>query len=47
MPIKRCKLKNNKTGWKWGNSGKCYPSKSKANKQARAAYASGYKQKSK
>ena len=45
MPVKSCK-KNGKTGKKWGNSGKCYTGKGaakKAQKQARAAYANGYK----
>jgi hypothetical protein len=34
------------TGYKWGNSGKLYKgkgAKAKAQKQARAIYASGYK----
>ena len=30
-------------GYKWGKSGKVYPTKAQAAKQARAAYASGYK----
>lgn len=45
MPVKRCQ-KNGKKGWKWGDSGTCYvgsDAKSKAEKQGRAAYASGYK----
>ena len=45
MPIKKC-TKNGKCGYKWGNSGKCYTGKqgkSKAKKQMRAIYASGYK----
>ena len=43
MPIKRCKLSNGKKGWKWGNKGKCYFSRKKAEEQAKAVYAAGYK----
>ena len=43
MPIQRCSLKSGKKGWKWGKSGKCYASRTGAEKQAKAAYASGYK----
>jgi len=32
-----------KGGYKWGSSGKVYKRKSDAEKQARAIYASGYK----
>lgn len=39
MPLKRCQT-NNKKGWKWGDSGKCYLSKQKALKQGRAIEAS-------
>jgi hypothetical protein len=42
MPIQSCKLPNGKQGYKWGKSGKCYASRASAEKQARAAYASGY-----
>jgi hypothetical protein len=35
------------SGYQWGNSGKVYPTKEQANKQAQAAYANGYKGKSK
>lgn len=38
MPLKRCQ-KDNKLGWKWGDSGKCYigPSaKEDAERQGRA-----------
>jgi hypothetical protein len=31
-----------KGGWRWGSSGKVYPTKEKAEKQGRAARASGY-----
>lgn len=44
MPIKRCSLGKNKKGYKWGNKGKCYPTRAGAEKQARAAYANGYKE---
>ena len=43
MPV--IKVKN---GWKWGKSGKVYPTKRQAERQGRAIYASGYgKKKSK
>jgi len=38
MPVE--KVKN---GYRWGKSGKVYPTKKEAEKQGRAAYASGYK----
>ena len=38
MPIEKVK-----GGYKWGESGKVYPTKAQAAKQVRAAYASGYK----
>tara|TARA_Y100001951_G_C11177597_1_gene204014 strand:+ start:584 stop:709 length:126 start_codon:yes stop_codon:yes gene_type:complete len=40
MPIKKVK-----GGYKWGERGKVYKSRVGAEKQARAAYASGYKKK--
>jgi len=42
MPVKKVK-----GGYKWGNSGKVYPTKAQAEEQARAIYASGYKEKKK
>jgi hypothetical protein len=30
-------------GYKWGSSGKTYPTKTQAERQARAIFASGYK----
>lgn len=42
MPIQRCKLQNGGAGYKWGQSGHCYPTKAGAEKQAEAAYAHGY-----
>lgn len=38
MPVMKCK-----GGWKWGKSGKCYPTKAQAEKQGKAIKASGYK----
>ena len=38
MPIRRVK-----GGYKWGSKGKVYPNREGAERQARAAYASGYK----
>ena len=38
MPVKKVK-----GGYRWGNKGKVYKTKTKAKKQARAIYASGYK----
>jgi len=40
MPIRKVK-----GGFKWGTSGKTYPTKKQAMKQARAIFASGYKKK--
>ena len=31
-------------GYKWGKTGKTYPTKAQAEKQARAIYAHGYKE---
>lgn len=39
MPIRKVK-----GGYKWGKSGNVYKSKKKALRQARAAYASGYRE---
>ena len=38
MPVHKVK-----GGWKWGKHGKVYRSKAKAQRQARAIYASGYR----
>ena len=38
MPVHKVK-----GGYKWGSSGKVYPTKKQAEKQGRAIYASGYK----
>ena len=32
-------------GYRWGQSGKIYPTKAQAEAQGRAAYASGYREK--
>ena len=40
MPIKKVK-----GGYKWGSSGKIYKTRTGAARQAKAAYASGYKKK--
>lgn len=42
MPVHKTK-----GGYKWGRSGKTYATKSQAQRQARAIYASGYKAKKK
>lgn len=34
-------------GYRWGQSGKVYPTKEQAERQERAAYAAGYKEKPK
>lgn len=43
MPIKGCTLPSGKKGFKWGDAGKCYPTRAQAERQARAIKASGYK----
>ena len=42
MPVREVK-----GGYQWGKGGKVYPTKEQAERQARAAYASGYKGKKK
>lgn len=42
MPIRKVS-----GGYKWGSKGKTYPTREGAEKQAQAAYASGYKKKTK
>jgi len=42
MPVHKTK-----GGYKWGKSGKTYPTRTQAVKQAKAIYASGYKSKKK
>ena len=36
MPIQRCTTDSGVSGWKWGESGKCYASREDALKQMRA-----------
>ena len=38
MPVHKVK-----GGYQWGTQGKVYPTRAQAEKQAKAAYASGYK----
>lgn len=38
MPVRKVK-----GGYQWGKGGKVYPTKEQAERQAKAAYASGYK----
>ncbi len=38
MPVRKVR-----GGYKWGGKGKTYPTKAQAQKQARAAYANGYR----
>lgn len=40
MPIRKVK-----GGYQWGKGGKVYPTREQAERQAKAAYASGYKKK--
>jgi hypothetical protein len=47
MPVHEVRNNSGKIiGYKWGQSGKLYRKKEDAMKQARAIYASGYKEKS-
>ena len=45
MPVQKATGPQGGKGFKWGDSGKVYPTKKQAAKQAAAAYASGYKKK--
>jgi len=46
MPVHEVRNKSGKViGYKWGRSGKTYRKREDAEKQARAIYASGYKEK--
>ena len=42
MPIKSCTLPEGGSGFQWGDSGHCYPTREEAEKQAAAAHANGY-----
>lgn len=43
MPIHSCKLPGGGSGYKYGNSGHCYPTREGALKQMRAMFHNGYK----
>lgn len=43
MPIQGCTLPGGKSGYRWGRHGKCYSSRGRAEKQAQAAFANGYR----
>lgn len=45
MPVKPAKGPRGGSGYRWGSSGKVYPTRAQAARQGRAAYASGYKSK--
>jgi hypothetical protein len=45
MPVKAVKRQGKTVGYKWGTTGKVYPTRAQAQRQARAIYASGYKKK--
>jgi len=47
MPVHAVKKDGKTVGYKWGQSGKVYPTKRQAQEQARAIYASGYKERKK
>ena len=42
MPIKSCLFPNGKSGFRWGDHGKCYADRADAERQAAAAHANGY-----
>lgn len=42
MPIHSCTLPSGGKGFKWGGSGKCYPDRASAERQAAAAHANGF-----
>ena len=45
MDVESMPVKKVKGGYKWGSKGKTYKTRAGALRQARAAYASGYKKK--
>lgn len=45
MPVHKVTKQGKTVGYQWGKSGKVYPTKKAAERQARAIYASGYKPK--
>ena len=42
MPIQSCTLPDGGSGYRWGQSGKCYADRAEADKQAAAAHANGF-----
>lgn len=48
MPVKEVRNSSGKVmGYRWGNTGKIYRKREDAEKQGKAIYASGYKEKNK
>ena len=45
MPVKPVKTNGKTVGYRWGQTGKVYPTRKQAEQQGRAIYASGYKPK--
>lgn len=45
MPVMPVKRDGRTVGYRWGQSGKIYPTKQAAERQGRAIYAQGYKPK--
>lgn len=45
MPIRKVTGPRGGKGYRWGSSGKVYPTRKQAARQAAAAYAAGYKKK--
>lgn len=44
MPVKEVRNTSGRViGYRWGESGKLYPTREQAEKQGRAVYAAGYK----
>lgn len=45
MPVHKVTKQGKTVGYQWGTTGKVYPTKTAAERQAKAIYASGYKPK--
>ena len=45
MPVHKVTKNGRTVGYKWGRTGKVYPTKAQAETQARAIYSAGYKKK--
>lgn len=43
MPIRRCDLPSGKKGYKYGATGKCYPTLREALNQMKAMFVQGYR----